>query len=170
MNGRPTSADKVVFACAHDSGRAQMAAAFFNLLADPVRATAFSAGVEPAERLHPEVVTAMKEVGVDLSAARPNLLTAEMMRGASLVVTMGCGEECPYVLGLRMEDWPIGDPAGQPLERVRAMRDDVGLMVAHLVSTRRWVRGHQDPLTRKAGELRRRGFSRRRARRPVASR
>jgi len=170
MNGRPTSADKVVFACAHDSGRAQMAAAFFNLLADPVRATAFSAGVEPAERLHPEVVTAMKEVGVDLSAARPRLLTAEMMRGASLVVTMGCGEECPYVLGLRMEDWPIGDPAGQPLERVRAMRDDVGLMVAHLVSTRRWVRGLHDPLPRKAGEPRRRGYSRRRARRPVASR
>jgi hypothetical protein len=69
-----------------------------------------------------------------------------------------------------MEDWPIGDPAGQPLERVRAMRDDVGLMVAHLVSTRRWVRGLQDPLPRQAGELRRRGLGRRRARRPVASR
>jgi arsenate reductase len=170
VNGRPTSADTVVFACAHDSGRAQMAAAFFNLLADPARASAFSAGVEPAERLHPEVVAAMKEVGVDLSAARPTLLTAEMMRGASLVVTMGCGEECPYVLGLRMEDWPIGDPVGQPLERVRQMRDDLGLMVAHLVSIRRWVRGLQDPLPRKPGDLRRRGYGRRRTRRPVASR
>ena len=159
-----------MFACARDSGRAQMAAAFFNLLADPALATAFSAGVEPAEHLHPEVVAAMKEVGVDLSAARPTLLTAEMMRGASLVVTMGCGEECPYVLGLRMEDWPIGDPDGQPLERVRQMRDDVGLMVAHLVSIRRWVRGHHDPLLRPAGELRRRGFGRRRGRRPAASR
>jgi arsenate reductase (thioredoxin) len=135
-----------------------------------VWAVSFWVVCDPPQRLHPEVVTAMKEVGVDLSAARPRLLTAEMMRAASLVVTMGCGEECPYVLGLRMEDWPIGDPAGQPLERVRAMRDDVGLMVAHLVSTRRWVRGLQDPLPRKVGELRRRGFGRRRARRPVASR
>jgi arsenate reductase len=159
----------VVFACARDSGRAQMAAAFFNLLADPARATALSAGVEPAEGLQPGVVAAMKEVGVDLSAARPRLLTAEMMRGASLVVTMGCGEECPYVLGLRMEDWPIDDLDGQPLERVREMRDDVGLMVAHLVSIRRWVRGLQDPLPRKAGEMRRRGFGRRRTRRPIAS-
>ena len=157
-----------MFACARDSGRAQMAAAFFNLLADPSRDTAFSAGVEPAENLHPAVVAAMKEVGVDLSAARPRLLTAEMMRGASLVVTMGCGDACPYVWAC-VEDWPIGDPDGQPLERVRQMRDDLGLMVAHLVSIRRWVRGLQEPLPRKAGELRRRGFGRRRTRRPVAS-
>ena len=147
-----------------------MAAAFFNLLADPGRATAFSAGVEPADHVHPEVVAAMKEVGVDLSAARPTLLTAEMMRGASLVVTMGCGEECPYVLGLRMEDWPMGDPGGQPLERVREMRDDVGLMVAQLVSTRRWVRGFQEPAPRRGADLRRRAFGRRRPRRPSASR
>jgi arsenate reductase len=160
----------VVFACARDSGRAQMAAAFFNLLADPARATAYAAGVEPAESVHPEVVAAMKEVGVDLSAARPQLLTAEMMRGAALVVTMGGGEDCPYVLGLRMEDWPIGDPDGQSPERVREMRDDVGLMVAHLVSIRRWVRGLRDPLPLKPGDPRRRGFGRRRARRPVASR
>jgi arsenate reductase len=170
VSGRPPSAEKVLFACAHDAGRAPMAAAFFNLLADPARATAFSAGVEPADHVHPEVVAAMKEVGVDLSAARPTLLTGEMMRGASLVVTMGCGEECPYVLGLRTEDWPMGDPGGQPLERVREMRDDVGLMVAQLVSTRRWVRGLQDPLTRRAGDPRRRGFGRRRPRRPMASR
>jgi arsenate reductase len=130
----------VVFACATDAGRAQMAAAFFNLLADPTRATALSAGVEPAERVHPEVVAAMKEVGVDLSAARPTLLTTELMRGASLLVTMGCGDDCPYVLGLRTEDWPMGDPGRQPLERVREMRDDVGLMVAQLVSTCGWVR------------------------------
>lgn len=147
-----------------------MAAAFFNLLADPAKATAFSAGVQPADRVHPEVVAAMKEVGVDLSAARPTLLTVGMMRGAALVVTMGCGEECPYVLGLRTEDWPMSDPGGQPLERVREMRDDVGLMVAQLVSTRRWVRGLQDPLPRGAGDLRRRGFGRRRTRRPLASR
>jgi arsenate reductase (thioredoxin) len=169
VSGRPPSIEKVLFACAHDAGRAQMAAAFFNLLADPGRATAFSAGVEPARAVHPEVVAAMKEVGVDLSAARPTLLTAEMMRGASLVVTMGCGEECPYVLGLRMEDWPMGDPGGQPLERVREMRDDVGLMVAQLVSTRRWVRGLPDPPPRKVGDLRRRAFGRRRPRRPMAS-
>jgi arsenate reductase len=117
-----------------------MAAAYFNLLADPARATALSAGVEPADRVHPEVVAAMKEVGVDLSAARPTRLTTELMRAASLLVTMGCVEDCPYVLGLRTEDWPMGDPVGQPLERVREMRDDVGLMVAQLVSTRGWVR------------------------------
>ena len=169
MNGRSTVAEKVLFACAHDAGRAPMAAAFFNLFADPARATAFSAGVQPAARVHPEVVAAMKEVGVDLSDARPTLLTAEMMRGVSLVVTMGCGDECPYVLGLRMEDWPMGDPGGQPLERVREMRDDVGLMVAQLVSTRRWVRGLQGPMPRTGGP-RRRGFGRRRARRAVASR
>ena len=140
MRGRPSCGERVLFACATDAGRAQMAAAFFNLLADPTRATAFSAGVEPAERVHPEVVAAMKEVGVDLSAARPTLLTTELMRGASLLVTMGCGDDCPYVLGLRTEDWPMGDPGGQPLERVREMRDDVGLMVAQLVSTWGWVR------------------------------
>ena len=139
MRGRPSGGERVLFACATDAGRAQMAAAFFNLLADPTRATALSAGVEPAERVHPEVVAAMKEVGVDLSAARPTLLTTELMRGASLLVTMGCGDDCPYVLGLRTEDWPMGDPGGQPLERVREMRDDVGLMVAQLVSTCGWV-------------------------------
>ena len=143
MRGRPSCGERVLFACATDAGRAQMAAAFFNLLADPTRATAFSAGVEPAERVHPEVVAAMKEVGVDLSAARPTLLTTELMRGASLLVTMGCGDDCPYVLGLRTEDWPMGDPGGQPLERVREMRDDVGLMVAQLVSTCGWVRRPQ---------------------------
>ena len=147
-----------------------MAAAFFNLLADPAKATAFSAGVQPADRVHPEVVAAMKEVGVDLSTAQPSLLTAEMMRGASLLVTMGCGEECPYVLGLRTEDWPMSDPGGQSLARVREMRDDVGLMVAQLVSTRRWVRALQNPVPRKVGDLRRRGFGRRRPRRPLASR
>jgi arsenate reductase len=138
---------KILFACATDAGHAQMAAAFFNLLADPTRATALSAGVEPADRVHPEVVAAMKEVGVDLSAARPTLLTTELMRGSSLLVTMGCGEECPYVLGLRTVDWPMGDPGGQPLERVRDMRDDVGLMVAQLVSTCGWVRSSR-PLPR----------------------
>ena len=159
----------MLFACVHNAGRSQMAAAWFNALADPAKARAISAGTNPGSRVHPEVVAAMREVGVDLSAARPTRLTAEMMRGASLVVTMGCGDECPYVLGLRVEDWPMGDPGGQPLDRVRAMRDDVGLMVAQLVSNRRWVRGLQQPLPRRPGDPRRRGLGRRRPRRPTAS-
>ena len=116
-----------------------MAAAFFNLLADPALATAVSAGTQPVERVHPEVIAAMKEVGVDLSGAVPNLLTGELLWGTSLLVTMGCGRVCLHVLGARTEEWPFNDPAGQPLERVREIRDHVGLMVAQLVSSRRWV-------------------------------
>jgi arsenate reductase len=85
----------VIFACVHSAGRSQMSAAFFNALADPTRAKAMSAGTEPADRVHPEVVETMREVGIDVSGVKPALLTGELARGAKLLVTMGCGEACP---------------------------------------------------------------------------
>ena len=124
---------RVIFACVHNAGRSQMAAAFFNALADPQKAQGVSAGTEPGERVHPEVVTVMKEIGVDLSAAQPRRLTQEMAQDASLLITMGCGDKCPYVPGLRVEDWPLPDPKGQPLERVREIRDEVRRRVEELV-------------------------------------
>ncbi len=105
----------VVFACVHNAGRSQMAAAFFNDLADPARARAVSAGTAPAERVHPEVVAAMREVDIDLSGARPQRLTRELAAPAQLLVTMGCGEACPVVPGLRRDDWPVDDPKGRAL-------------------------------------------------------
>jgi arsenate reductase len=117
-----------------------MAAAFFNALADPARATAVSAGTEPGERVHPVVVEAMNEEGIDLSAATPRLLTPELAQGASLLVTMGCGEACPWVPGLRREDWPFPDPKGQALESVRAIRDAIRARVRELVRASGWLR------------------------------
>jgi arsenate reductase len=130
---------KVVFACVHNAGRSQMAAAFFNQLADRVRAEAVSAGTQPGPRVHPEVLEVMREVGIDLTAAQPRLLTADLARDAALLVTMGCGDQCPYVPGLAKEDWPLEDPKGQPLERVRAIRDDVRRRVEQLVAARGWA-------------------------------
>jgi len=130
--------DCVVFACRHNAGRSQMAAAFFGLLADPSRARAVSAGTTPGEHVHPEVAAVMSEVGVDLSSARPQRLTTELAAGAKLLVTMGCGEECPYVPGVEILDWPLQDPKDQPLERVREIRDEVRRRVAELVQARGW--------------------------------
>jgi arsenate reductase len=115
----------VIFACVHNAGRSQMAAAFFNQLADPTKANAISAGTEPGERVHPEVKAVMQEVGIDLSHTKPQKLTEELAGGVKLLVTMGCGDKCPYVPGLRRHDWPLSDPKGLPTEEVRAIRDDV---------------------------------------------
>ncbi len=115
----------MVFACVHNAGRSQMAAAWLNHLADPAHARAISAGTSPAGRVHPQVMAVMKEVGIDLSGAAPQKLTVELARGADLLVTMGCGDKCPYVPGLKVEDWPLEDPKGQPLERVREIRDQI---------------------------------------------
>jgi len=125
----------IVFACVHNAGRSQMAAALFNRLADPGRARAVSAGTQPGARVHPEVVAVMRELDVDLSAARPRLLTDDLARGAALLVTMGCGEACPHVPGLARDDWPLDDPKGQPLERVREIRDEIRTRVARLVAS-----------------------------------
>jgi arsenate reductase len=130
----------VLFACVHNAGRSQMAAAWFDMLADPDQARAISAGTEPGGRVHPEVVEAMKEVGVDLSSERPKLLSDEVARSASLLVTMGCGEACPVVPGLQREDWPLEDPKGKSVERVREIREDVRGRVDALVRSRGWER------------------------------
>jgi arsenate reductase len=126
-----------IFACVHNAGRSQMAAAFFNAVADPARARAESAGTAPGERVHPEVVTAMREVGIDLGAARPQRLTDELAAAADMLITMGCGEACPAVPGLRRDDWPLEDPKGKPIERVRAIRDEILERVRRLAAEER---------------------------------
>ena len=131
----------VIFACVHNAGRSQMAAAFFNALADPARARAISAGTQPAELVHPEVVSVMQEAGVDLASARPQRLTEDRVRAAQLLVTMGCGEACPVVARLEREDWNLLDPKGQSLEQVRAIRDEVRRRVEALIRARGWQRG-----------------------------
>ena len=122
-----------VFACVHNAGRSQMAAAWLNRLANPEKARGVSAGTQPGTRVHPEVLEAMKESGVDLTGAVPQKLTDDLARGASMLVTMGCGEACPYVPGLRREDWPLEDPKGKPVERVREIRDEVRSRIEDLV-------------------------------------
>ena len=123
----------IIFACVRNAGRSQMAAAFFNKLADPEKARALSAGTTPADRVHPEVIAVMQEDGIDLSGARPQRLTAELAAQAQLLITMGCGDECPYVPGVRRDDWPLDDPKNQPVERVRAIRNDIRARVEALV-------------------------------------
>ena len=123
-----------LFACVHNAGRSQMAAAFFNVLADPAKARAVSAGTTPGERVHPEVVEVMRESGLDLGGATPQRLTDDLARGANVLVTMGCGDECPFVPGARVEDWPLPDPKGQPLDRVRAIRDEIRGRVEDLIA------------------------------------
>lgn len=128
----------VIFACVHNAGRSQMAAAFFNELADPSAARAVSAGTHPGPRVHAEVMEAMGERGVDLSGAVPRTLTPELAAGAALLVTMGCGDECPVVPGARRDDWPLEDPKGKPLDEVRRIRDDIHARVEALVVREGW--------------------------------
>ena len=122
-----------IFACVHSAGRSQMAAALFNRAADPARVRAVAAGTQPAERVHPAVVEAMREIGIDLSQARPQKLTEELAAQADTLITMGCGEQCPVVPGVRRDDWPLPDPAGQDLAAVRAVRDVIAARVTALV-------------------------------------
>jgi arsenate reductase (thioredoxin) len=110
-----------------------MAAAWFNHLRTDPDARAISAGTSPSRRVHPEVVDVMREAGIDLSAATPQKLTEALAGGADLLVTMGCGDECPYVPGLRVEDWPLEDPKGRPLDRVREIRDEIRTRVQTLL-------------------------------------
>ena len=129
-----------LFACVHNAGRSQMAAALFNAMADPEQARAISAGTQPGPRVHPEVVTVMEELKIDLSNAKPQKLTRELAEGAQLLVTMGCGEACPVVPGLRRVDWPIDDPNGKPIERVREIRAEVQRCVRELLAAEGWLR------------------------------
>jgi arsenate reductase len=128
----------VLFACVHNAGRSQMAAAWFNLLSDPVKARAVSAGTDPGPRVHPEVVVAMREVGVDLSRAPTSILTTELAQRAQMLITMGCGDECPVIPGLKRDDWPLEDPKGKPLARVREIRDEIRGRVEALLEREQW--------------------------------
>lgn len=130
----------VIFACVHNAGRSQMAAAFFSSLADPNRARAISAGTRPAEHIHREVIEVMQEVGIDLSANRPQRLDDHLVRAGSLLITMGCGDDCPYVPGVQRDDWALADPKGLPLDVVRRIRDEIRDRVAALIETHGWQR------------------------------
>lgn len=122
-----------LFACVHNAGRSQMAAALFNLYSDPSKCRGISAGTEPAAHVHPEVVQVMHEIGIDIASVHPQKLTDSLAESASVLITMGCGEACPYVPGLRRLDWPLRDPKGQSLEAVREIRDLVHEKVKELI-------------------------------------
>jgi arsenate reductase len=122
-----------LFVCLHNAGRSQMSQALFERAASG-RHGARSAGTTPGERVHPEVAAAMAELGIDVAERRPRRLTTEDAEWADVVVTMGCGDECPYVPGRRYVDWDLPDPKGQPLEAVRATRDEIARRVEALVS------------------------------------
>ena len=124
-----------LFACVHNAGRSQMAAAWFAHLADPSKARAISAGTQPGTRVHPEVAAAMREVGIELEGQKPQRLTDTLAAGATMLITMGCGDECPVVPGARRDDWPLADPKGKPLEEVRRIRDDVRARVEALIAS-----------------------------------
>jgi arsenate reductase (thioredoxin) len=132
--------ETVIFACVQNAGRSQIAAALFNLLADGSKARAVSAGTRPAERVHDEVVNSMRLLGIDLSSAQPRRLTEKLAREASLLVTMGCGDACPYVPGLAVLDWTLADPHGRPPAEVDAIRDDIRRRVSELIQSRGWAR------------------------------
>ena len=123
----------ILFLCVHNAGRSQMAAGFAREIAgDSV--TVYSAGTQPGKRLNPAVVEAMAEVGIDITTQSPTKLTEEMAMASDVIVTMGCGDECPYYPGKRYDDWPLEDPAGQPLDVVRHIRDDIQHRVRALVA------------------------------------
>ena len=130
----------VLFACVHNAGRSQMAAAWFNLLSDPAKARAISAGTDPGPRVHPEVVSAMSEVGVELSGAPTSRLTTELAQRAQMLITMGCGDQCPVVPGLKRDDWPLEDPKDKPLARVREIRDEIRQRVEVMLENKGWRR------------------------------
>ena len=129
----------VIFACIHNAGRSQMAAALFNQLADASKARALSAGTAPGERVHPEVVEVMREEGIELANVKPQKLTAELASQAQWLVTMGCGDECPVVPGAKRDDWPLEDPKGKPRGRVREIRNDIEARVRKLIQANGWA-------------------------------
>ncbi len=123
---------RVLFVCLHNAGRSQMSQALFEREAGAAH-EARSAGTTPGERVHPEVVEAMRELGIDVSSRVPRKLTDELAQWADVVVTMGCGDECPCIPGKRYIDWDLPDPQGRPVEEVRAIRDDISLRVRELL-------------------------------------
>ena len=127
-------ADKpsVLFVCVHNAGRSQMAAAFLTRLSEGA-VEVRSAGSEPADRVNPAAVVAMAEVGIDIATEQPKILTNDAVKASDVVITMGCGDTCPYFPGKRYEDWDVSDPAGQPLEAVRKVRDEIQTRVRALL-------------------------------------
>ncbi|MFH8251857.1 arsenate reductase ArsC [Microbacterium sp. B2969] len=130
MTDKPT----VLFVCVHNAGRSQMAAGFLRALAGH-HVTVLSAGSEPTDAINPVAVEAMAEIGIDITGNTPQLLTVDDVRASDVVITMGCGDACPIFPGTRYEDWELDDPAGQPLEVVRPIRDEIRARVAALVQT-----------------------------------
>jgi arsenate reductase len=129
MTERPT----VLFVCVHNAGRSQMAAGYLQHLAGD-RVDVRSAGSQPADQVNPVAVEAMAEEGIDIAAEQPKVLTPDAVQVADVVVTMGCGDECPFFPGTRYEDWVLDDPAGQGIEAVRPIRDEIRRRVEQLVS------------------------------------
>jgi protein-tyrosine-phosphatase len=123
----------VLFVCLHNAGRSQMSQALFERAAGG-RHRALSAGATPGDRVHPEVVEVMRELGIDLSRRKPRLLTPELAGQADVVVTMGCGDECPFIPGKRYLDWDLPDPKGRPIDEVRATRDEIARRAQRLVA------------------------------------
>ena len=130
----------VIFACVHNAGRSQLAAALFNRHVRQGVALAISDGTSPGEAVYPEVLAAMADVGVDLSGARPQRLAAELADGARWLITMGCGDRCPVLPGVQRDDWPLPDPKGRPLLEVRAIRDEIGRRVGRFLDAQGWSR------------------------------
>ena len=124
---------RVLFVCLHNAGRSQMSQALFERAAGEAH-TAVSAGTTPAEHVHPEVVEVMRELDIDLAGRQPQLLTRELSEQADIVVTMGCGDACPYIPGKRYIDWDLPDPKDLPIDQVRAIRDDIAHRVQHLLT------------------------------------
>lgn len=129
----------VIFACIHNAGRSQMAAAFFNQIAHPEKARALSAGTQPGIQVHPVVLAAMQAVGIDLSAAQPQFLSSALLKNCQFLITMGCGESCP-VAPARVQklDWPFEDPKGKPMEQVEIIRDTIHAQVRQFVQMQGW--------------------------------
>jgi arsenate reductase len=128
----------ILFACVHNAGRSQMAAAFFNSTASGYKAVAISAGTEPGTEVHPEVISVMKETGIDLQNIKPQFLSDEIARKAHYLITMGCEESCPFVPGVIRKDWQLEDPKGKSIEKVREIRDQIKMLVEALVKENNW--------------------------------
>ncbi|MHC9046141.1 arsenate reductase ArsC [Microbacterium saperdae] len=123
----------VLFVCVHNAGRSQMAAGFLREIAGD-RIEVRSAGSMPADQINPVAVAAMQEVGIDITTEQPKILTTEAVQASDVVITMGCGDACPFFPGKRYEDWTLDDPAGQGIDAVRPIRDDIRARIAVLVS------------------------------------
>ena len=129
----------VLFACVHNAGRSQMAAALFNMIADSRKARAISAGTNPGAVVHPEVIAVMRDIGLDLSRAVPQQLTPELAATAQYLITMGCGDQCPFVPGAVRDDWPLDDPKGKSLEQTRDIRNLIHERVNQLIIRERFA-------------------------------